>query len=104
MTFFCKFWKKARVYYTLSISRGGGGPGPRPPPPLDSPLCTALYCTTQRFLNTFNSEHIYCTELLPIITSIINRSLSSGVFPSEYKLALVRPIIKKCTTDPEILK
>ena len=35
MTFFNKFWKKARVYYTLSISRGG----PRPPgPPLDSPL------------------------------------------------------------------
>ena len=26
MTFFYKFWKKARVYYTLSISRGGGGP------------------------------------------------------------------------------
>ena len=33
MTFFYKFWKKARVYYTLSISRGGGGPGPRAPPP-----------------------------------------------------------------------
>ena len=29
MTFFYKFWKKARVYYTLSISRGGGqAPGP----------------------------------------------------------------------------
>ena len=28
--FFYKFWKKARVYYTLSISKGGGGP--RPPP------------------------------------------------------------------------
>ena len=45
-----------------------------------------------------------CAELLPIITSIINGSLSSGVFPSEYRLALVRPIIKKCTLDPEILK
>ena len=32
MIFFYKFWKKARVYYTLSISRGGGA-GPRPPPP-----------------------------------------------------------------------
>ena len=31
--FLYKFWKKARVYYTLSISRGGGGgPGPRAPP------------------------------------------------------------------------
>ena len=28
-----KFWKKARVYYTLSISRGGGGgAGLRDPP------------------------------------------------------------------------
>ena len=36
MTFLYKFWKKARVYYTLSISRGWGqAPGP---PPLDSPL------------------------------------------------------------------
>ena len=48
MTIFYKFWKKARVYYTLSISRGGGqAPGP---PPLDSPLgepppeCTACEC------------------------------------------------------------
>ena len=34
MTFLSKFWKKARVYYTLSISGGGGGG----PAPLDSPL------------------------------------------------------------------
>ena len=27
---FYKFWKKARVYYTLSISRGGGQ-APAPP-------------------------------------------------------------------------
>ena len=26
-----KFWKKARVYFTLSISRGGGGQAPGPP-------------------------------------------------------------------------
>ena len=31
MTFFYKFWKKALVYYTLSISRGGGGRPPGPP-------------------------------------------------------------------------
>ena len=35
------FLKKARVYYTLSISRGGGGGRP-PPPPLDSPLGKGL--------------------------------------------------------------
>ena len=33
MTSFYKFLKKARVYYTLSISRGGGGPRPPGPPP-----------------------------------------------------------------------
>ena len=31
--FFYKFGKKARVYYTLSISRGGGAQAPGPPPP-----------------------------------------------------------------------
>ena len=35
---FYKFWKKARVYYTLSISRGGGGPGPGPPPGIATAL------------------------------------------------------------------
>ena len=33
--FFINFGKKARVYYTLSISRGGAQ---APGPPLDSPL------------------------------------------------------------------
>ena len=30
--FFINFGKKARVYYTLCISRGGGGGRPPPPP------------------------------------------------------------------------
>ena len=40
-----------------------------------------------------------CADLLPIITNtcIINGSLVSGVFPSDYKVALVRPIITRCT-------
>ena len=42
MTFFYEFWKKARVYYTLSISRGGARP---PPPPLDSPLTSTNHIT-----------------------------------------------------------
>ncbi len=33
--------------------------------------------------------------LLPIITDIINESLSSGTFPDEFKLALVTPLLKK---------
>ena len=45
-----------------------------------------------------------CAELLPNITNIINGSLVSGVFPSDYKVALVRPIIKKSNLDPDVLK
>ena len=39
MTFFYEFWKKARVYYTLSISRGGGAQAPGPPPWIRHWLC-----------------------------------------------------------------
>ena len=45
-----------------------------------------------------------CAELLPFITNIINGSLVSGVFPSDYKVSLVRPIIKKSNLDPDVLK
>ena len=45
------FWKKARVYYTLSISRGGG-PGPRPPPP---GFATAL--VYNRFYIVYDYNH-----------------------------------------------
>ena len=43
MTFFYKFCKKARVYYTLSISRGGAQ---APGPPLDSPLAKETLLTS----------------------------------------------------------
>ncbi len=33
--------------------------------------------------------------LLPVIQDIINRSLSTGTFPDEYKLALVTPLLKR---------
>ncbi len=42
--------------------------------------------------------------LLPIITQIINASLTSGEFPQVYKSALVTPLLKKTTLDPDILK
>jgi hypothetical protein len=43
-------------------------------------------------------------ELAPAICSIINTSLSNGVFPAVYKNALVRPLIKKPNLDAEIPK
>jgi hypothetical protein len=43
------------------------------------------------------------SELAPAITAIINGSLSSGEFPSSYKDALVRPLLKKASLDPGVL-
>ena len=38
------------------------------------------------------------------MTSIINDSLMSGVFPSSYKSAIVTPLLKKPMLDPNDLK
>ena len=45
-----------------------------------------------------------CNELLPVITKIVNGSLSAGHFPSSFKTAEVIPLIKKSTLDPEALQ
>ena len=42
--------------------------------------------------------------VLPTMTSIINDSLTSGVFPSSYKSAIVTPHLKKSALDPNDLK
>ena len=41
--------------------------------------------------------------LVPIITRIVNRSLSTGVFPSSLKHAVIAPIIKKQSLDRNLL-
>ena len=38
-------------------------------------------------------------ELLPVLTSIINNCLSSGIFPDEWKEALIIPLLKKFGLD-----
>ena len=43
-------------------------------------------------------------SLLPCITAVFNNSLVSGVFPSVYKSALVKPLLKKMSLDPDDLK
>ena len=35
----------------------------------------------------------------PVITRIVNLSLSSGKFPKEFKYAVVKPLLKKPTLD-----
>ena len=40
-------------------------------------------------------------SFLPCITAVFNNSLVSGVFPSVYKSALVKPLLKKMSLDPD---
>ena len=42
--------------------------------------------------------------LLPSITTIINRSLETGTFPTSFRHALVVPLIKKSSLNKEMLK
>ena len=47
----------------------------------------------------------YCIDsIAPIITRIVNLSLSSGVFSKQLKSALVKPLLKKSNLDPNDLK
>ena len=43
-------------------------------------------------------------SLLTVITFIVNLCLSAGKFPSSLKSAIVKPLLKKPTLDPETLK
>ena len=48
-------------------------------------------------------KNVIC-DLLPSITQITNMSLQSGIFPTDLKKALVTPLLKKASLDPEIKK
>ena len=43
-------------------------------------------------------------EIIPIVTSIMNKSLSSGIVPPCFKHALVKSLLKKANLDPKCLK
>ena len=43
-------------------------------------------------------------SIAPIITQIVNLSLSSGIFPKHFKFAFVKPPLKKFNLDPNDLK
>jgi hypothetical protein len=46
-----------------------------------------------------------CLNIIsPCITDIVNMSLSSGTFPTDLKRALVKPLLKKPSLDPNVLK
>ena len=48
-------------------------------------------------------KNVIC-DLLPSITQITNMSHQSGIFPKDLKKALVTPLLKKASLDPEIKK
>ena len=50
-------------------------------------------CDLDPILTSLLKEHI--SILLPRITKMVNLSLQTGVFPTEWKLAFVKPLIKK---------
>ena len=43
-------------------------------------------------------------EILPSIVNIVNKSFNDAEFPTVWKTATVRPLLKKCGLDPEVLK
>ena len=43
-------------------------------------------------------------ELKDLILSIVNMSLTNGIFPSSLKNAMIRPSLKKVGLDPDVLK
>ena len=42
--------------------------------------------------------------ILPVLVHIVNLSLSSGLFPDALQSAIVKPLLKKSTLDPDCLK
>ena len=48
--------------------------------------------------------HDCLEEITPIVTDIVNKSLSCGVVPQCFKHALVKPLLKKANLDPKCLR
>ncbi len=58
-------------------------------------------CALDPLPSSLVKTHI--TVLNPLITSVINHSLQTGHVPSVLKTAIIRPLLKKSTLDPEVL-
>jgi len=44
-----------------------------------------------------------CSTLLPVITDIVNESITSGVVPKPFKSAVITPLLKNSSLDPNLL-
>ena len=45
-----------------------------------------------------------CDPMLPLMTAIINSSLMSGVFPGDFKIGVLQPLLKKIGLEPMVFK
>jgi hypothetical protein len=43
-------------------------------------------------------------DMVPVLTKIVNQSLTSGIVPSALKNAIVTPVLKKSSADPELFR
>ena len=66
------------------------------------PNSAAKTCDLDPFPTHLLLECLDC--LLPYITSVINDSLASGIFPSSFKTPLVKPLLRKPSLDTNDLK
>ena len=46
----------------------------------------------------------HVSSLIPVITELVNLSMETGCVPSSFKKALVTPLFKKTTFNPEVMK
>lgn len=61
----------------------------------------AKSCGLDPMPSSLVKEH--ATILAPVITQIVNGSLLTGDFPSEFKQAVVTPLLKNSSLDPDVL-
>jgi hypothetical protein len=79
---------------------------PHSDPPFQPSVLEELQPTTEeeiiKLVNQSPNKQcdLQCIDILaPAITSIVNLSLSSGMFPDKFKTAVVRPLLKKPSLD-----
>ena len=59
-------------------------------------------CSLVSILTWLVKDNFY--TLLPILTKVVNSSLSSGTFPDTLKQSIITPVLKKSSLDHNILK
>lgn len=117
--FNCHFLDKIKeIHKNLDIRSWGGSPHEFPST-CDSSIDQFIPISQQDLIKTIRRSpsktskldpwptwmvKLHLDTLSPLLTQIVNHSLLSAIFPSEWKHALVTPILKKPSLDPLTLK